>query len=131
MILDTSALIRLLMREDGWEPIRDILASASPTRICAGTLAELLIVAEHRFETTLRPEAEALIAWAGTEVVPMTDQDAELAANAYARYGKGKHPARLNICDCFAYALAKRTGEPLLCTGKDFAQTDLELVPLP
>ncbi|CAN5699935.1 hypothetical protein BH11ARM2_BH11ARM2_06460 [soil metagenome] len=60
-----------------------------------------------------------------TTVVPFTPRDAELARDAFDRYGKGRHPARLNYGDCMAYALAKRLGEPLLYVGGDFAQTDL------
>ena len=98
--------------------------------MAVATLTETLIVAENKFETSLRADAEAILAAAQVEFVGMTDEDARSAADAYARFGKGNHPARLNLGDCFAYALAKRTGEPLLCVGDDFARTDIALVPL-
>ena len=62
----------------------------------------------------------------GAEVVGVTPEQAEIAVEAFRRFGRGRHPARLNIGDCFAYALAKRRGEPLLFKGDDFAQTDIE-----
>ena len=130
MIVDTSAVIALVANELQAEPIRSALLSAPRALISCGTLAELLIVADNRFEWSLRQETEALLDAAALEAVPVIEEDAQAAAAAYARFGKGNHPARLNLGDCFAYALAKRTGEPLLCVGEDFARTDLPLVPL-
>ena len=66
-----------------------------------------------------------LLAEAGIEIVPLTLELAEVARDAYRRFGRGRHPAGLNCGDCFAYALAKATGEPLLFKGNDFARTDL------
>ena len=130
MIVDTSAVIALIAGERSAPAIQRALRSGQRSRMAVATLTETLIVAENKFETSLRADAEAILAAAQVEFVGMTDEDARSAADAYARFGKGNHPARLNLGDCFAYALAKRTGEPLLCVGDDFARTDIALVPL-
>lgn len=62
------------------------------------------------------------------EIVSFTEEQLEIACHAFRRYGKGRHPAALNYGDCFAYALAKETGEPILCKGTDFGKTDLKIV---
>ena len=130
MIIDTSAIIAIVRREPGWEELRYAL-EVSTARTSAGTLAELLIVTGAGMSVEIREAAMSIVRDAGTEIVSLTADDASAAADAYLRFGKGKHPAKLNMGDCFAYALAKRTGEPLLCVGNDFPQADLPLVPLP
>ena len=130
MIIDTSAIIAIVRREPGWEELRYAL-EVSTARMSAGTLAELLIVTGAGMSVEIREAAMSIVRDAGTEIVSLTADDASAAADAYLRFGKGKHPAKLNMGDCFAYALAKRTGEPLLCVGEDFPQADLPLVPLP
>ena len=100
-------------------------------RMSAGSLVEAVTVATKRLGSVGVKKLLALVDTFAIEVVPVEVSDASITAFAYARYGKGmKHPAQLNFGDCFAYALAKRTGEPLLCLGNDFARTDLTLVPL-
>ena len=84
------------------------------------------IVAEGRGGAPLREDMEALLARARTEVAAFTAEHAALAAEGWRRYGKGRHPAGLNLGDCFAYALAQSRGEPLLFKGTDFAQTDVK-----
>lgn len=123
MIVDTSALIAVPQKEEGYERIEAILAGSGRLRIVADTSVEAMTVAVGR-----RGEA-------GKEAIEETD--AEFAAVACARYGEGTgcknrpDPAKLmNLGDCFAYALAERTGVPLSCTGNDFAATDISLVPL-
>jgi ribonuclease VapC len=69
---------------------------------------------------------DRLLAQARAEVVPFTAEHAALALEGWRRFGKGRHPAGLNLGDCFAYALAKARGEPLLFKGNDFAQTDVK-----
>ena len=71
------------------------------------------------------PALDAFLEEAGIEIAPVTPSQARLAREAHRRFGRGNHPARLNLGDCFAYALAKEAGEPLLYKGADFAQTDL------
>lgn len=127
MIIDTSAIMAIVKREAGWRALLHALATDT-AKISAGTLTELMIVTENGISREARNEASALLSAVTTEVVPVQEEDAVLAADAYARFGKGNHPARLNFGDCFAYALAKRTSEPLLCVGNDFARTDILLV---
>jgi ribonuclease VapC len=100
----------------------DALEAASSPKLSAANWLEFFLVADAR---RVGAEAEALLAAAGIEVVPVDLDQARLAREAYARYGKGNHPARLNFGDCFAYALAKASGEPLLFKGADFGRTDV------
>lgn len=89
----------------------------------AGTLTEVLIVTGRR---GLAEKTAALIDSLQITVAPVSEIDARLAAEAYARWGRGVHPAGLNFGDCFAYALAKERRCPLLCVGEDFARTDIQ-----
>lgn len=123
MIVDSSALISLLLRERGWERIADALAGHSHAAIGAPTLAETAIVLHAKgAPASLLP---ALLQRTGIEVVPFTQHHALLAADAYATYGRGRHVASLNYGDCMTYAVARLAQAPLLFVGNDFAQTDL------
>ena len=92
----------------------------------AANLLETAIVVESRGGMAAGHELDVFLERAGIELVPVTPQQVEAARRAWRRFGRGNHPARLNFDDCFAYALAEATGEPLLFKGKDFAQTDIE-----
>lgn len=124
MIVDTSAVMAVLRREDDAEPIARALAGAPRIAVSAGTLVEIGIVAEGRGGPKAREAAEQLLERA--EVVPVSAEQAMLAVAGWRRFGKGRHPAGLNFGDCFAYALAMERGEPLLFKGEDFAQTDVK-----
>ncbi len=84
------------------------------------------MVVEHRGGEAAGFDLDTLLERAGIELVPVTVEHLEAARRAWRRYGKGNHPAALNFGDCFAYALARTTGEPLLFKGRDFPQTDIE-----
>ena len=90
------------------------------------TLLEAAMVVESRGGTAAGHELDALLEKAEVELVPLTREHAYTARHAWRRFGKGNHPAALNFGDCFAYALAKTTDEPLLFKGEDFARTDIE-----
>jgi len=120
IVVDTSALIALAMGEPRAPEIALSLAQASDAVMSAGTLHEPLIVAELR---GIRAPIERLLSV--VRVVPLTERDAIAAATAYSEWGKGVHPAGLNMGDCFAYALARTLGAPLLYVGDDFAKTDI------
>ena len=90
------------------------------------TLLEATMVVESRGGTAAGHELDALLEQAGIELVPVTHEQAQTARYAWRRFGKGNHHAALNFGDCFAYALAKTTGEPLLFKGEDFTRTDVE-----
>ena len=92
----------------------------------AATLLELTIVIENKGGPKAGYELDEFMAKSDFEIVPLTLEQTEAARVAWRRFGKGNHPARLNFGDCFSYALAKTTGEPLLFKGNDFSQTDIE-----
>jgi len=120
--VDTSALMAVVLDEHAADACSTALADAAAIAISAGTLAEALIVAGRR---NVGRAMQRLIQGLGCEVVPVTESDAVAVAAAYARWGKGIHRAGLNYGDCFAYALARRRGCPLLFVGDDFAHTDV------
>lgn len=93
--------------------------------ICAATIVEAGVVIEARYGAEGGRDLDLLIAKGGMTVEPLTAEHADVARVAWRRYGKGRHPAGLNLGDCFSYALAKTSGEPLLFKGEDFRQTDV------
>ena len=97
--------------------------------ISAATVLETGIVVESRLGDAAGRELDLFLIRANFQIMPVDAEQAELARSAWRRFGKGRHPAALNFGDCFAYALAKWTGEPLLAKGTDFAATDVALVP--
>jgi len=103
--------------------MRARIARAENLLISAGTAAEAMIVAGQR---GFRSALEALLLRFGVDIVPFTSADLGRVADAYARWGKGNHPAGLNLGDCFAYALARERSCPLLFVGDDFSRTDIE-----
>lgn len=126
MVVDTSAIIAILLREPDAEPIEQCIANASTRLMSVVTRVELSFVIEGRFREAGRIDLERLLAQSRIEIAAATAQQVEIAIEAFRRYGKGRHPARLNIGDCFAYALAKAMNLPLLFKGGDFARTDVQ-----
>ena len=122
IVVDTSALIAVIAREPQGEAAKQMLADEPDVLISAGTMAEALIVSTRRGFSDRIVE---LVYGFGLHVVPLDASGAREAAAAYEQWGKGVHPARLNLGDCFAYALAKRLACPLLYVGNDFARTDI------
>jgi ribonuclease VapC len=122
MVVDTSALMAVLLDEPDCARCVAAMSTDAPLLISAGTLAEAEIVAGRR---GARAALDRLMARLKPEIVPVTAIDARLVADAYENWGKGIHPASLNFGDCFAYALAKARGYPLLFVGNDFALTDV------
>ena len=120
--VDTSALLAILLGEPEADAFAAVLAEADGLVISAGTVAEALIVAERR---GLGLQMRDLLDVLSMEVAPVTAAVAADVGEAYRRWGKGVHPAGLNLGDCFAYALASARGISLLFKGRDFAQTDL------
>ena len=120
--VDTSALMAILLDEPEAQDCADALASNHPVLISAATIAEALIVAQGR---DARAQMETLLDGLGLEIVPLDPAAARRAADAYARWGRGFHPAALNFGDCFAYALADSAQCPLLFVGGDFARTGI------
>ncbi len=125
MILDTSALIAILADEPDSEPYIKAISHAPRCRISAGNFLELSIVIEGQFGADVLRQCDALFRRVGIVIEPVTVEHAHSARQAFHDFGKGRHPAGLNFGDCFAYALAKATGEPLLFKGDDFRKTDV------
>ena len=122
IVVDTSALMAIVMKEASADSCSDCLAFADAVLISAGTLMEALIVSRGRDR---QKQMEELLVAVAPQVIALTEALARRAANAYETWGKGFHRAALNFGDCFAYALAKVSREPLLFKGHDFTHTDI------
>ena len=125
MVVDTSAVVAILFKEPDAGLYANALASAATRLISAVTRVELAFVVEGRKGEPGRADLERLMEAGGFEVVAVTPVQAMRAIDAFRRFGRGRHPASLNIGDCFSYALAATLEEGLLFKGNDFAQTDL------
>jgi len=122
IVVDTSALLAIVLREASAGACRDVLEAEEDVALSAGTLAEALIVARLRGVSDL---LTTLVERLRLEIVPVTEERARRVSDAYATWGKGIHPAGLNLGDCFAYAAARELGCPLLFVGNDFSRTDV------
>lgn len=125
MIVDTSALVAIVSKEPGHEDLIATLAAATGAGIGTPTVAELGIVLAARLGTDPHSIIVRLLDEFAIDEIPFGDAHWREALAAYLRYGRGRHPARLNFGDCLTYAVAKLANEPLLYVGDDFAQTDL------
>lgn len=130
MVIDTSAVIAILLAEPPAPQLARALEAGAPRLLSAATLLEASIVIETRKGEAGGRELDLLIYRAALEIVAVDGDQAEIARTAWRRFGKGRHRAGLNYGDCFAYALAKSRALPLLFCGDDFVYTDLEGVPL-
>lgn len=131
MIIDSSALVAITFEEPGAAEIQDRLFSGGPLGIGAPTLTETAIVLSGRLRRDARGMVDRMLKAAGIVVIPFEAIHYDVAISAWMRFGKGRHPASLNLGDCFSYAVAHLARRPLLCVGDDFRKTDLPLVPLP
>lgn len=126
MIVDTSALVAVLRGETGHEELIATMAAARTMRVSAGTMLETSIVVDRLDDPVLGRRLDDLLAAIRVVVEPVTAEQARVGRHAYRDFGKGSvHPAGLNFGDCFAYALARTSGEPLLFVGEDFGHTDV------
>jgi len=128
VILDSSAIVSIFLREKGSDRVLEALEAADSCRIGAATLVETAMVLTSRLGEQGRTMLQSLLQEVNVDVLSFGDAHWRIAQSAFVRYGKGRHPAALNFSDCLTYATAYVAGEPLLCVGEDFAQTDLELV---
>ena len=126
MIVDTSALMTILFGEYGAERYDETIAEATLCRMSIVSFVEAAMVLEGRQGTPAGQALDDYLDASNIELVPVTLDQARAARRAWRRFGKGNHPAGLNFGDCFAYALAETTREPLLFKGRDFALTDIE-----
>ncbi len=129
MIVDTSVLIAILFEEPEGHLFDVAILYSAHSRIASSTYLEAAMVLLARRGSDGVRALDLLILRFGIEIVAFTESHARLARTAFERYGKGRHPAKLNFGDCMAYALAKETGEELLFKGTDFALTDIAVAP--
>ena len=127
MILDTSAVVAIALREPGFEELKEKLARDPAVGIGVPTLTETGIVLSARMRQDARGLLARFMQVASIATIPFGDVHYAAAVEAWLRYGKGRHPAALNFGDCLAYATARTADQPLLCVGEGFSKTDLEL----
>ncbi len=125
MVVDTSALVAVLLADSGYESLLTVLADEDDPVISAATLVEASIVMHTKTGDEGVADLDELLAVSGVRYVAVDRAQAHLAREAFARFGKGRAPAGLNYGDCFSYALAKAAGRTLLFKGSDFSQTDI------
>jgi ribonuclease VapC len=125
MVVDTSALIAILQDEPEAEGLTRAILSAPSRKISAPSMLEARIITLSRFGEAGLKDLELLVVKLGLETVSFTKELGEVAFNAYRRFGRGNHPAKLNFGDCFSYALARINDEGLLFKGDDFSKTDV------
>jgi ribonuclease VapC len=128
VIVDTSAVLAILFREQAAHRLAEVLEAAPWRAIGVATAVEAGIVLSGRLGVLGRTLLSRFLVEARLELVPLEEPDWGRAVDAFLRYGKGRHPAGLNFGDCLTYAIAQRTAAPLLCIGNDFPRTDLPLV---
>lgn len=129
MVIDSSALLAILQNEQTHDRLVAAIVADGIRVLSSATFLETSMVAHARRGPEGVKSLDGLLSLLGLVVLPVDRAQAELARDAFAGFGKGQHPAALNFGDCFVYALAQSTGEPVLCTGDDFRQTDLRCLP--
>jgi ribonuclease VapC len=125
VILDSSAILAVLFREADGEKYAEMIRQAESCKISAATFVELCIVIEAAAGSAGIVDCDTFFRGIGVRIEPFTEEQAYAARQAFSQFGKGKHLAGLNLGDCFSYALAKVSGEPLLFKGNDFRKTDV------
>lgn len=126
MIVDTSAIVSLVLGEPASPAIAAALAESDGVRVSAATWLKAAVVLDSRRTATSRPLFDDVMTAIDSHIEPVTIEQMTVARTAYRDFGRGSgHPAKLNVGDCFSYALARTSGEPLLFTGDDFTHTDV------
>ena len=125
MIIDTSALLAILLDEPERRTFNEAIEAAESRLMSAATFVEVSMVVESRFGAEGLRDLDVFLDRAGIGLAAVDAEQAQVARRAFSRFGKGRHPAALNYGDCFSYALATVLGEPLLYKGEDFSQTDI------
>ena len=125
MVLDSSAIVAIHLREPGYERLIERIDAADVVVVGVPTLLETAMVLTTRLGQDARPMVFAFLRRVEAEVVPFNEEHLDAAATAFIRFGRGRHPAALNFGDCMSYAVASVAGMPLLFTGEDFGRTDI------
>lgn len=127
MVIDTSALAAIFFGEPERAQFVIAITSDENRLVSAASVLETGIVLEARQGEAAGREFDLFVVRASLQIVPVDAYQVEIARSAWRKFGKGQHPAALNFGDCFSYALAKSTGEPLLAKGTDFSLTDIKI----
>ena len=127
MILDSSAIVAVLTNEPGSASILAKLSGPQALGVGAPTLVETALVLSTRVDSSAREMLDRFLAELDVAVIPFSEAHWREAADAFRRFGKGRHAAALNFGDCMSYAVAKLARKPLVCIGEDFLKTDLDL----
>lgn len=129
MVLDTSAILAVLQDEPERRKFNEAIEEAETRLLSTASFVECSMIVESRYGSDGVRDLDLFTAKAQVSLVPVDEEQANLARHAFRKYGKGRHPAGLNFGDCFSYALAQALGEPLLFKGNDFSQTDVDCHP--
>lgn len=129
MVLDTSAVLAILQNESERRQFNEAIDAAEARSLSTASFVECSMIVESRYGADGVRDLDLFIAKAQISLVPVDEEQANLARRAFRKYGKGRHPAALNFGDCFSYALSKALQEPLLFKGNDFSQTDVDCHP--
>lgn len=127
MIVDSSAIVAILGSEADADALEAALVGAPIRRVSSVNYVEAAVVIDSRRDPILSRGLDEFLRQTQTAIETVTPEQARIAREAYRDFGKGRHRAGLSLGDCFAYALAKVAGEPLLCKGNDFKRTDVEV----
>lgn len=125
MVVDSSALISILLAERGYGPLLEKAGRANSVFVGAPTALETAVVLSARLRRDARPMLSGFLRRMNAEIVDFGEDHYDAALSAFLRFGKGRHPAALNFGDCMSYALASLSGLPLLYAGADFSKTDI------
>ena len=131
MVIDTSAVVAILLDEPERRAFNELIEEAATRQMSTATFVETSIVFDARHGPAGLERLDAFLERAGIELVPVDAAQARTARRAWSTYGKGRHPAALNYGDCFSYALAKTSAQPLLFKGDDFTRTDVAVAGRP
>jgi ribonuclease VapC len=129
MVIDTSAVLAILQNEPERRKFNEALETAESRSMSTASFVESSMILESRYGADGVRDLDLFISKAQIMLAPVDTEQAQLARDAFRKYGKGRHPAGLNFGDCFSYALAKALDEPLLFKGEDFSKTDIECHP--
>jgi ribonuclease VapC len=127
VIVDSSAILGILLKEPGSHVLIEKLAAAGAVGVGAPTVVETGILLSARVAADAKRLLSLFLMETEIVIVPFGEAHARAAVDAYLRFGKGRHRAGLNFGDCLTYAVARLAGEPLLCTGPEFRRTDLQI----
>ena len=126
MVLDTSAILAILQDEPERRKFNEAIEEAESRSLSTASFVECSMILESRYGADGIRDLDLFIAKAQVSLIPVDEEQADLARRAFRKYGKGRHPAGLNLGDCFSYALSQALNEALLFKGNDFSQTDVE-----